>query len=149
MPVLKNYDLRIRRESIGEKPAVYSKRVHCETDVAELARMVVGDAAQEVMLVFLLNIKNHVVGFTEVARGSIDSCPVDLRQLFRVAVISGAAAIIVAHNHPSGDPTPSEEDRRLTRRVEEAAELLGIKLLDHVVVTDTDCSSMRAKGELT
>jgi DNA repair protein RadC len=148
MHLLTNYELRIKREAIGEKHATYEKRIHNEDDVAALARTVAGDLAQEVVLVFLLDVKNRLVGFTEAARGAIDSCPVDLRQVFRVAIISGACGIILAHNHPSGDPTPSDEDRRLTRRVAEAAELLGIRLLDHVVVTDADHASMRARGEL-
>jgi len=148
MRTLKNYTLKIRREAIGENPAVYTKHVHTPVDVVGLAKMISGDSAQESMLVFLLDVKNRVVGFTEAARGGIDSCPVDLRQIFRVAIITGACGIILAHNHPSGDAAPSSEDRQLTRRVLDAAKLLGVTLVDHVIVTDNECTSMSARGEL-
>ena len=95
---------------------------------------------------FLLDIKNRVVGFSEVARGGIDTCPIDPRMVFRAAVATGAAALIVAHNHPSGSAVPSDEDLQLTKRLQRGAEYLGLKVLDHVVVTDEETVSMAASG---
>jgi DNA repair protein RadC len=87
----------------------------------------------------------EIIGYTETARGSIDRCPVDPRCVFRAAITAGALAIIVAHNHPSGDRSPSREDRRLTERLRAGTELLGIGLLDHVIVTKTKFRSVPAE----
>ena len=90
--------------------------------------------ATEHFVVFILDVRNRVLGYTVAGQGGIDTCPVDPRAVFRSAVIIGASAIIVAHNHPSGDPTPSVEDRTVTERLRKAGELLGIQVLDHVVL---------------
>ena len=92
-----------------------------------------GDA-QETFFVLLLDTKNKVIGAPrECCRGLLDRCPVHPREVFREAVRQNAASLILAHNHPSGDPTPTEEDIDITRRLIEAGEILGIRVLDHVV----------------
>jgi len=92
-----------------------------------------GDA-QETFFVLLLDTKNRIIGAPrECLRGLLDQCPVHPREVFREAVRQNAASLILAHNHPSGDPTPSKEDIDITRRLIEAGKILGIRVLDHVV----------------
>ncbi len=104
-------------------------------------------SAQEVFVVFDLNTRNNIIDRRLVTLGLIDSSLVHPREVFRGALLNNAAAIVVAHNHPSGDPNPSAEDLRITRQLIEAGRILGIKLLDHVVIGRT--SPDRAKGHLS
>lgn len=89
---------------------------------------------QEEFRVIMLNTKGWVLGMEEVFRGGLDRVQVFPREVFRAAVSHAAASIIVAHNHPSGDPVPSRQDRELTQRLEECGELMGIAVLDHIIV---------------
>jgi DNA repair protein RadC len=103
-------------------------------DVASLLQIEMGDLEQEHVRVVLLNTKNYVLGQREIYRGSLNSSLIRTAEIFRDAIRENAAAIIVAHNHPSGDPTPSPEDVRVTRDLVAAGQLLGIELLDHLVI---------------
>ena len=89
---------------------------------------------KESLRVILLDTRYHLLRIHEVSVGSVNESIAHPRDVFRPAVISSAYAVIVAHNHPSGDPSPSQTDHSLTRRLSEAAELLQIKLLDHIIV---------------
>ena len=90
---------------------------------------------QEIFWAVLLNTKNRVIGLPiETSRGLLDSSPVHPREVFTKAIRYSAAAVILAHNHPSGDPTPSKEDVDITRRLIEAAKILGMRVIDHLVV---------------
>jgi DNA repair protein RadC len=89
---------------------------------------------QESVRVILLNTKNRVQAVSQVSLGSLNSSVVRVGEVFKEAVRQQAAAIVMAHNHPSGDPTPSPEDIAITRKVVEAGELLDIKVLDHVII---------------
>ncbi|MBA3881181.1 MAG: DNA repair protein RadC [Chthoniobacterales bacterium] len=89
---------------------------------------------KESLRVILLDTRYHVIRIQEVSLGSLNESIAHPRDVFRPAVISSAYAIVVAHNHPSGDPSPSQADHSLTRRLSEAAELLQIKLLDHIII---------------
>ena len=92
-----------------------------------------GDS-QEAFFVLLLDTKNKVIGSpVEWCRGLLNQCPVHPREVFREAVRQNAASLILAHNHPSGDPTPTKEDIDITRRLIEAGKILGIRVLDHIV----------------
>jgi DNA repair protein RadC len=92
------------------------------------------DLRQEVFLVVLLDQKNRVLTEVEVSRGSLTATLIHPREVFAPAIRNAAAAVALLHNHPSGDPAPSGDDRRMTERLANAAEILGIRLLDHVVV---------------
>ena len=96
----------------------------------------------------LLNTKNRVIKTERIAEGSLTSAVVHAREVFASAVVNHAAAILVAHNHPSGDPYPSNEDRQLTTTLEKAGKTLGIPLMDHIVVGDGRYYSFREHGEL-
>lgn len=92
-----------------------------------------GDA-QETLFTLLLDTKNKLIGApVECCRGLLDQCPVHPREVFREAVRQSSASLILAHNHPSGDPTPTKEDCDITRRLIEAGKILGIRVLDHVI----------------
>ena len=88
----------------------------------------------ECCCVFLLNTRRQLLGYQLIALGSLDSVNVHPREVFRLAILAAAAAIIVAHNHPSGDPSPSENDLRVTRTLFRSGQLLEIELLDHVII---------------
>lgn len=81
--------------------------------------------------------KNRVVCIDQVSVGSLNQSIVHPREVFKTALLSSAAAIMLIHNHPSGDPAPSREDREITRRLKEAGDLLGIRVLDHIIIGDT------------
>lgn len=102
----------------------------------------------EEFLTILLNTKNRVIKTERIAEGSLTSAVVHPREVFASAIINHAAAILVAHNHPSGDPYPSSEDRHLTTSLEEAGKTLGIPLMDHIVIGDGRYYSFREHGEL-
>jgi DNA repair protein RadC len=89
---------------------------------------------KEVMRVILLDTRYHLLRIDEVSTGSINESIAHPREIFRPAVIASAHAVVLVHNHPSGDPSPSQADHRLTRRLAEAAELMQIKLLDHIII---------------
>lgn len=88
----------------------------------------------EVILVVFLNGQNRPIGLQEVSRGGLHGCAVTPADVFRGAIVAGASAIILAHNHPSGDSTPSREDVKMTRDVLVAGDILGISVVDHLVV---------------
>jgi len=94
----------------------------------------------------LLTTKNALIGLEEVSVGSLNSSIVHPREVFRQAIRHSAAAIIVAHNHPSGDPTPSREDVEVTRRLAEAGRIVGIEVLDHIIFGNGVILSLKEKG---
>jgi DNA repair protein RadC len=96
--------------------------------------------------ILLLNTKNIIIAWEEVSRGSLNSSIVHPREVFARAIKRSAAAVILVHNHPSGDPTPSQEDINLTRRLVEVGHLVGIEVLDHLVIGDGVFASLKEKG---
>ena len=95
-----------------------------------------------------LDTKHRVLRASIVSVGSLDASLVHPREVFRAATSGGAAAIVLFHNHPSGDPTPSIDDVALTKRLIRAGELMGIAVLDHVIVTENGFASLRERGDL-
>ena len=118
-------------------------------DVAEYLGPEMVDLAQEQLRVVLLDIKNHVLGTRLVYQGGLNAVVIRLGDVFREAVACGAAAIVLVHNHPSTDPTPSAEDIRMTREAAEAGQLLGVDVLDHIVVAKGGFISLRENGLYT
>ena len=105
-------------------------------DAAKLAGALLAGADVERVLALHFNVKHRLIGVHVVSVGTLDASLVHPRDVFKAAVLSNASGLILAHNHPSGDPTPSGEDRALSDRLRQAGELLGITLLDFVIVTD-------------
>ena len=106
-------------------------------------------ARQEIFYVLLLDSRHRLIGEVEVSRGSLNQSLVHPREVFAPALRESAAAILVLHNHPSGDPQPSREDHEVTRRLARAGEILGIRLLDHVVIGADDYASFARSGWLS
>jgi DNA repair protein RadC len=104
---------------------------------------------QESFWVFYLDTRHRVIGKQAICRGTLAACIVHPREIFGSAMTRHAAAIILAHNHPSGDATPSPEDERLTTRLVEVGKLLGIPVLDHLVVTADSYFSFRDTGAIS
>jgi DNA repair protein RadC len=102
----------------------------------------------ETFIVIALNKANKVMGFYKVSSGGITGTVADPRVIFQFALLSNAVALIVAHNHPSGNLQPSQADETMTRRIKEAGKLLDIKLLDHIIVTETSFYSFADEGNL-
>lgn len=96
----------------------------------------------------LLDIKHRLIALVLISVGHLNGSLVHPRELFKEAIRRSSAAMILAHNHPSGDPTPSSEDRALTRRLIEAGQILGIDVLDHVIIGDNTYVSMKEAGAL-
>lgn len=94
----------------------------------------------------LFNTKNHVISIEDISVGSLNASIVHPREVFNPAIKKNAASMILTHNHPSGDPSPSREDLDITKRLVEAGEILGIKILDHIVVGDNNYFSFKEKG---
>jgi len=103
---------------------------------------------KESFLMLSLNTKNGVTAIRTISIGSLNANIVHPREVFKAALFDSAASIIVAHNHPSGDPTPSKEDIDITKKLLEAGNLLGITLLDHVIVGDGRHFSMKEAGHI-
>ena len=116
--------------------------------VAEYLMPQFGNRRVEQFGVVLLDTKRRVLRCTVLSIGTLDASIVHPREVFREAVAGGAAGIVVFHNHPSGDPEPSGEDRRLTERLVAAGLLMGIDVLDHVILGDARYFSFREKGTL-
>ncbi|WP_188385670.1 RadC family protein [Ornithinibacillus halotolerans] len=103
---------------------------------------------QEHFVAIFLNTKNQIIHRQTIFIGSLNASIVHPREVFREAVKRSAASIIVAHNHPSGDPTPSQEDIHVTRRLVESGKMIGIELLDHLIIGDRKFVSLKEKGYL-
>lgn len=101
---------------------------------------------REEFLVVLVNSANEVIGWVKLASGGMDAAFIDSRLVFAAALQTAASGIVVAHNHPSGIAYPSEADRSVTKRLKEGAEILGIRFLDHVIVTVSGAFSFAAEG---
>jgi DNA repair protein RadC len=124
-----------------ERPKIRSPR-----DVYDLLGPSLRDEGREHFIALLLDTKNGVLRQKTVSVGDLSSAVVHPREVFLEAVRHSAASMIVAHNHPSGDPTPSSEDIAVTRRLQEAGELLGIAILDHIIIGDGRFISLKEQG---
>ncbi|MCB9136592.1 MAG: DNA repair protein RadC [Anaerolineales bacterium] len=123
-----------------ERPLISSP-----ADAAALLQYEMSTLEQEELRVILLNTRNRVLGIETVYRGSINSAQVRVGEIFKMAIRRNAPALILAHNHPSGDPSPSPDDVAITRTIVEAGKLLDIDLLDHLIVGSTYVS-MKERG---
>jgi DNA repair protein RadC len=98
------------------------------------------DPAKEAFVVLVLNTRRRILGHNLVSLGTLDTCTVHAREVFRPVIVAAGSAIILAHNHPSGDPTPSEADIKVTRELIRAGQLLKIEVLDHVILGEKHAS---------
>jgi DNA repair protein RadC len=132
---------RLAAEAPEERPAVHSPQ-----DAADLVRYEMSALEQEELHVLLLDNRNRVLHIEPVYRGSVNSSQVRVGELFKAAIRRNAAALVVAHNHPSGDPTPSPDDIAVTRAIVQAGKLLDIDVLDHLVIAGGRFVSLKERG---
>lgn len=123
--------IRERKEGYGLRQQFRSSQ-----EIYEMFRERFERADREEFLVLLLDAKNKLLGFHVVSVGSLTSSIVHPREVYKIAILGNAAALIFLHNHPSGDPTPSAEDLHITNRLRQVGDVLGIRVLDHVVIGD-------------
>lgn len=122
------------------------KKLRDSRQVADLLAEEMMSEKREFFMTLNLNTKMQVESKSVISIGNIDSAPVHPREVFGPAIRRGAAAVVVAHNHPSGDPTPSPQDIEVTKRLISASEILGIRLIDHVIVGNGSFVSMKNEG---
>jgi DNA repair protein RadC len=124
------------------------QRFACARDVYEHYRVLLRDLPQEEFHILLLNRQSELIRDVVVARGTLDGCQVGPRDVFRHALAENAYGVVLVHNHPSGEPTPSPEDRHLTRAFVAAGSMLGIPVVDHVIVGEGRYVSFCEEGLL-
>jgi DNA repair protein RadC len=115
-------------------------------DVVNLVRKRLKGKKKEYFLVLSLDTRGKLIKTSEVSVGSLDSSIVHPREVFKEALTASAASVIFVHNHPSGDPEPSEDDIKLTKRLADSGNILGIDVLDHVITGDDDFRSLKREG---
>lgn len=123
-----------------------SERISTPADAAKFLMGRLRHETHERFLVVLLNTKNRIISIRQISEGSLTSAVVHPREVYAPAIVAHAAAILVAHNHPSGDPYPSEDDRNLTRALSKAGDLIGIPLMDHIVIGNGRYYSFKEHG---
>ncbi len=145
-PALRPPWVRLIKEWDPTQPAPV--QVRGPRDAVTLLRERAGRELVEVFYVIALNTQSRVIAIHEVTRGILNSSLVHPREVFRLAIAVGAAGIIVAHNHPSGDPTPSADDRAITRQLVDAGRLLDIPVYDHLILAAEHYLSFAEAGLL-
>lgn len=106
------------------------------------------EQSEEYLYMICMNVKLEMTSVFELSHGNVNSSVVGVREMFQKALLANAVSIIVMHNHPSGDPTPSHEDIQVTKRMVEAGNLLGVQVLDHIIIGRPGYSSLKEKGYL-
>ncbi|MEZ0396321.1 MAG: DNA repair protein RadC [Anaerolineales bacterium] len=132
---------RLTLEAPEERPVINSP-----ADAAALVSYEMSAFEQEHLRVLLLDTRNRLLDIVEVYKGSVNSAQVHVGEVFKAAIRRGAAAILVAHNHPSGDPTPSPDDVAVTRAIVQAGRLLDVDVLDHLVIGQGRWVSLKERG---
>ncbi len=132
---------RLTVESPDERPTINSP-----ADAAALIKYEMSALEQEQLRVLLLDTRNHVLDIVEVYRGSVNTSQVRVGEVFKAAIRRNATAVIVAHNHPSGDPTPSPDDVAITRALVQAGKLVDVDVLDHLIIGEGKYISMKERG---
>ncbi len=125
---------------------VVNKSINSPSVVYEVLKEYLEGADREKFVLLTLNTKNHITSITTVSVGSLSETTVHPREVFKTAILLNSASIIVCHNHPSGDSTPSKADINVTDRIKEGGKILGIELLDHIIIGDDNYCSFKAKG---
>ena len=145
---IKSIEARYRNEAVrDDAPEWVSMRFTQPQQVFEMFRDLHRET-KEHFVVLHLDGKNRIVCFDRVSIGSLNQAIVHPREVFKTACLSNAAAILLVHNHPTGDPTPSSEDIAITKRLKESGDVLGIKVLDHIIVGDNEFLSFVERGLL-
>ncbi len=139
-----------RKLSAFDKRAAAGAVLKCGNsfDISRLAQSILKKEDAEHMLVFCLDAINNVKHIARVSTGGLSSLSLAQQDVLRYPILAGSKAFVMAHNHPSGDPTPSGCDIRMTRKIAESAKIMDLQLIDHVVVAHERCASMLELGHL-
>lgn len=129
-------------------PSSLKERIFEPESLANIIRDILPDNTQEHFIVINLDASNTITSYTVATTGLVNSSQVHPREVFKTAVLSNAVAIIIAHNHPSGNNSPSKEDDEVTERLKDCGKLLGIKVLDHIIVTEESHYSYQYFGKM-
>lgn len=132
---------RRRAEDTAELTKITSSKL-----VFEIMQPVIGELAHEEFWVLFLNNSNKVISKSQLSKGGISGTIVDVRMVFRLALENGATALILCHNHPSGNLQPSDADRKITKKIKQAGDSLDVKVLDHLIITETKYYSFVDEG---
>ena len=125
------------------------RKISSPSDALALGKQFLEDADREQLLTCCMDTKNQPVSINISSIGSLNSSIVHPREIFKAAILSNAASILIFHNHPSGDPSPSVEDINITSRLKDAGTLIGIELIDHIIIgSDNKYCSLKEKGVL-
>ena len=136
MNMLKPYlQLKVRVQLVRDSPVSPMIKVECPDDIFNLLKDEVTKWDRERFLSIMLNSRNFIIGIETVSIGTLNSTVIHPREVFKSAILSNASAIILVHNHPSEDPSPSEEDKKITEQLKSAAKILDISLIDHIIIT--------------
>jgi len=142
--------VKLVRESSHRYGEIASRNISGPEDAVKIINAVLhlDEEAQEVLVVLYLDVRNKVTGIMEVSRGSVNSSICTPRETLKGAILHNAVSIILAHNHPSGDTRPSNDDIRQTKIMKKAAELIGIPLLDHLIIAGNGCFTSLKEADL-
>ena len=146
MRFIPRFDIRLVRD--GRVATLEPTIIHHPSDTLTIVEAELSELAYERFVALALNTKNHLTAVLPVSNGSLNASIVHPRELFQRAILANCAALIVAHNHPSGDPSPSPEDIALTRKLVDAGLLLDIPVLDHLILGYGRYTSFKERGLL-
>ncbi|MCL6442276.1 MAG: DNA repair protein RadC [Alicyclobacillus sp.] len=139
--------MRVALVRDGELP-ISTCVIRSASDAYRILSTFLEDADREHFVVLLLDTKHNIIGFNTVSIGTLDASLVHPREVLKPAILANASGILVAHNHPSGDPNPSPEDIAVSKRLDEACRIVGISLVDHLIIGDNRYVSLRAEHYL-
>lgn len=134
---------------VRESSVLYNiRRISEPRDIVDLGKKFLDELDREELIVACLNAKNEVNSINVVSIGSLNNSIVHPREVFKAAILSNAASIVMIHNHPSGDVTPSKEDKEITLRIKESGTILGICLVDHIIIGNDTYYSFKEHGDI-
>lgn len=134
---------RLSREQANQKP-----NIECSDDVYHIVAPHLANLPREIFKILLLTSRNRLIAEKTIFEGSLTESIVSPREIIKEAINLSAASIVLVHNHPSGNPSPSEEDKKVTRRLKQACEVVGVNVLDHIIVGQKDFYSFADSGLL-
>ncbi len=131
-----------------QSEALNRQKIESSNDIIEIFQPQLADLPHEEFWVLFLNRANKVIDQARITQGGVTGTIFDIKLIMKSAIEKLASSIIIAHNHPSGNPKPSEQDIKITQKLKEAAQIFEIALLDHIIVTDSECYSFADNGNL-
>ena len=138
--------MELSKRLISDRQGAFRERIRDSRQVAELLMEEMMYEKREIFMTVNLDAKLRIQSKSVISIGNVDSAPVHPREVFGPAIRRGSSAVVAAHNHPSGDPTPSAQDIEVTKRLIAASEIIGIKLLDHIIIGNGVFTSMKSEG---